>query len=279
MLALAIAIIGTSSFSLIIRHTQRLRHDQFAIMAINYLAASAMGFAVAGSHLHPSPPTVGIAIFGGIFFVVAYVVLIHSMDLQGVAIANAMARLSVLIPVLASIIIWHERPQLFEVLGGVLALTAMPLLSLDSNSKGGRLTRQQVPLLFALFVSNGLCVLSSKWFHTTGLEAERPLYFALLFLVAGLVALGCWLIWSRRCGWPELVWGMLLGVINLVTGLAVIRALDTLSGSVVFPVFAAVSLSLTAGAAAWLWKEVPGHRGRWGIAVATAAVVLINVHL
>lgn len=279
MLALAIAIICTTGFSLMIRHTQRLGQDQFAVMAINYLAGSAIGLALTGSHLQPSPPTIQIAVFGGVIFVATYVVLIHSMDLKGVAIANAMTRLSVLVPVLATIIIWRERPQLFEAVGGLLALAAMPLLSLDRDSNGGRLTRRQVPLLIALFVLNGLCLLSSKWFHTTGLEAERPLYFALLFAVAGVVSLVCWLVWSRRCGWRELIWGVPLGIINLVTGLAVIKALDTLSGSVVFPVFAAVSLSLTTGAAAWLWKEIPGRRGRWGIVVATAAVILINVRV
>jgi drug/metabolite transporter (DMT)-like permease len=277
MLALIIAIACGTCFGLVLRHTQRLGHDQFAIMTINHFAAFAGAFVLAGSSLRPSPSTLLISSIAGVLFVAAYVVLLHSMDLKGVGIAAAISRLAVLIPVVATVFIWHERPQLLEGAGALLALSAMPLLSLDGNDRA--LTRRQVPLLLALFLGQGLCLLTSKWFHSTGLQAERPLYFALVFGIAGIASVACWLIWSRRCGWREVAFGIPMGLMNVANAMCLVIALDTLSGSVVFPVFAAVTLSLTTGAAAWLWKEIPGPRGRWGIAVATAAVVLINLHV
>lgn len=277
MLALIVAILCTTSFSLIIRHTQRLGYDQFAVMGINYLIACAMGIALTGGHGHSSPPTLHLGLLGGVAFVVTYILMIHSFDLKGVAIANAITRLSVLIPVLATIVVWHERPQIMEGVGALLALGAMPLLTLDRDGHGKGLTRKQVPLLLGLFIGNGMCLLMSKWFHETGLSGERPLFFAILFGTATAVSVVCWLIWSRRSGWREWAWGVPLGAINFLTALAVITALDTLSGSVVFPLFAAMSLALTTGVGAWLWREIPGKLGKIGIAVALVAVVLINL--
>ncbi|MGE5532010.1 MAG: hypothetical protein ACM3VW_07855 [Bacteroidota bacterium] len=277
MLALVIAIVCGTCFSLVMRHSQRLGRDQFAIMTINHFVAFAAALVLARSCLRPSPPTLMIATIAGILFVAAYVVLLHSMDLKGVGIANAFGRLAVLIPVVATVLVWHERPHLTEGAGGLLALTAMPLLSLDREGTGGKLKRRQVPILLALFVGQGLCLLTSKWFHSTGLQAERPLYFALVFGIAGIASVGCWLIWSRRCGWSEVAFGVPMGLMNVANAMALVFALDKLPGSVVFPVFAALTLALVTGAAAWLWKEIPGPLGRWGIAVATAAVVLINM--
>lgn len=277
MLALAVAVLCTTAFSLLIRHTQRTGQDQFAVMAVNYLSASVIGFAMAGRPLHASTATWHIGLIGGVTFVLTYLVLIQSMDLKGVAIANAITRLSVIIPMLATILIWGEHPQFLEGLGALLALTAMPLLSLDRDGHGKRLTRRQVPLLLALFVTNGCCLLTSKWFHASGLTAERSLYFGILFGTAAIVSVVCWLGWSRRCSWREFASGIPLGAINIATGLAVIYALDTLSGSVVFPVFAALGLALTTGFAAWVWHESPGKLGKIGIGVALAAVVLVNL--
>lgn len=277
MLPLLIAIIGTTGFSLIIRYSQRQSHDQFAVMAINYLVAAVLGFACAGGQYHMSPPTIHIGLIGGIVFVTTYIFLIHSMDLKGVAIANAITRLSVLIPVLVTIIAWGERPRAIEGFGALLALLAMPLLSLDRTTEGGKLTRRQVPLLLALFATNGSGLLTSAWFHSTGLEAERSIYFGLLFTTAAAVSVLIWLIWSRRCGWREFVSAIPLGILNYLTGIMVIRALDTLPGTLVFPLFAAMGLALTTGIAAWAWQEKPGRLGQIGIAVALLAVVLIKL--
>ena len=277
MLALAVAVVCTTAFSLLIRHTQRTGQDQFAVMAINYLCASVVGFAMAGHPLAPSSATWHIGLIGGVTFVLTYLVLIQSMDLKGVAIANAITRLSVIIPMLATILIWGERPLFIEGLGALLALAAMPLLSLDRDGHGKRLTRRQVPLLLALFITNGCCLLTSKWFHASGFPAERSLYFGILFGTAGVISAICWLGWSRRCTWREFASGIPLGLTNMATGLGVIYALDTLSGSVVFPVFAALGLALTTGFAAWVWNETPGKLGKIGIGVALLAVVLVNL--
>ncbi len=276
MIALALAVLCTSCFSLIVRHSQRAGQSQLAVMGLNYAAASAAAFAL--SHTgHVSSPTWEIGVIGGVIYATTYLILIQSLDLKGVAIANAITRLSVLIPVLGSILIFGDQPRLIESAGALLAIGAMPLLSLDRGVGGARLTQRQVPLLLALFVANGSCLLTNKWFHATGLTAERPAFLGILFGTAALVSLVAWGVRCRRLGWREMATGVPLGVINFGTSYMIIAALDSLPGAVVFPVTAALGLVFTTGGAAWLWREVPGRLGRAGLAVALAAVVLINL--
>jgi drug/metabolite transporter (DMT)-like permease len=276
MIALALAVVCTTCFSLIVRHTQRAGQDQLAVMGLNYAAAAATALLLTRGH-HIAPQTWLIGLLGGCTYVTAYLLFIPSLDLKGVAIANAVTRLSVLIPVLGAILIFGEKPRAIEAAGALLAMSAMPLLSLDRGFDGTRLTRRQVPLLLGLFLVNGICLFVNKWFHTTGLSAERPQFLGLLFGTAAVVSLAVWGLWSRRGGWRELATGVPLGVINFGTSFMIIAALDSLPGTIVFPVTAALGLVLTTGAAAWFWREIPGRLGRAGLVVALAAVVLINL--
>lgn len=276
MLSLALAIICTTLFSLIVRHTQRAGQDQLAVMGLNYAAASAAGFLIAGN-LQIAPQTWLIGILGGVIFVTCYLLFIHSLDLKGVAIANAVTRLSVVIPVLGTIFVFGETPHAMEAVGAAVAIAAMPLLSLDRGVNGSRLTRRQVPLLLALFVMNGCCLLVNKWFQAVGLEAQRPAFLGVLFGTAAAVSAVAWAATSRRSGWQEVSCGVPLGVINFGTSFMLIRALDELPGTVVFPVVAALGLVLTSGFAAWAWREVPGRMGQVGLALALVAVVLVKL--
>lgn len=276
MISLALAVFCTTCFSLIVRFTQRAGQSQLAVMGLNYAAASLAAFSLARG-LHVSPQTWMIGIIGGCAYVTAYLLFIQSLDLKGVAIANAVTRLSVLIPVLGSILLFGEHPRSIETAGALLAMSAMPLLSLDRGFDGTRLTRRQVPLLVGLFIVNGMCLFVNKWFHTTGLSAERPMFLGILFGTAALVSVVAWGSWCRRISWREVSAGVPLGVINFGTSYMIIRALDSLPGAIVFPVTAALGLVLTTGGAAWLWREIPGRLGRAGLVVALAAVVLINL--
>jgi len=276
MLYLAAAIVCTSAFALIMRQTQRLGLNQMAIMAINYTAAALAGVALTGGQWHASPSTLHIGLIAGVVFVTTYFFIIHSMDLKGVAIANAIVRLSVLIPIVASIALWDERPGAIEALGGALALVALPLLALDRSHGGARLSGRQALLLLGLFITNGLTLLTSRWFHSTHLAAERPVYSAILFGTAAVASIIVWTVESRRVRWAEWLWGTILGLANILTLITVLKALVYLPGTVVFPVMGALGLALTVGYAAVMWQEKPGRLGLIGISIAVVAVVLVN---
>ena len=145
MLALVIAILRTTSFSLIIRHTQRLGYNQMGVMAVNYLTAATLGFVVAYRRgaCRASPTTLHIGLTAGFIFVGTYLLFMHALSLRGVAISNAITRVSVVVPVAAAVLIWGERPRAIEEIGALLALLAMPMLSLDKGV--GTLALSQPP--------------------------------------------------------------------------------------------------------------------------------------
>ncbi len=280
MLTLIIATVFNAGFGIVVRSAQRRHLDLLTVGLVNYAFAAAFyaAWSFGGGMLTADPRTVFIGTIGGVFYAGGFLLMLGPMHWRGLGIVAALLGLSVLVPLGASLVIWHETLETVQIAGVALALLAIPLLSLDQGAANGlRLTWPMALGLSALLVVNGTAWSIQKWYHTTGLSAERPVYFIYLFGVAALVMLGTWVVSSRRLRGASVAWGMMLGSCNVLANLMLLAALDRLPGAVVFPIMQAGIMIVAAGFAALAWREKPGRTGLAGIAVAVAAVALINL--
>jgi drug/metabolite transporter (DMT)-like permease len=280
MIALVLATILTGAFGIVVRFGQKRNGDLYTIGVVNYAVASLVFLPIL--KLHPPPTisshTVLVGVFGGVLYATAYYLFLPVLRSRGVAIGTAVARVSVLMPMLLSLLVWHEAPSPLRAVGALLAFAALPLLAM------GRLegTPRQPPsrellVLAALFISNGACLCVSKWYHATGTVLERPAYFMVLFGVAALYTGTAWVLCSRRVDPADLATGVVLGVMNAFANFALLSALDAFSGVVVFPVTAAGGLVFAVLFAALWWRELPSRWGALGVVLAVLAVVLVNL--
>jgi len=280
VLALIVATVFNAGFGIVVRDAQRRDLDLLTVGVVNYIAAAAMYLAwVRLDGVTTSDPrTVLIGCIGGVIYAAGFLLMLGPLRWRGLGIVAALLGLSVLVPLSASLLVWHETLGAVQVVGVVLALLAIPLLSLDQGAaKGLRLTGMMALGMAALFLVNGSGWTIQKWYHTTGLSGERHVYFAWLFGVAGAVILVAWLAGSRRIDLRSLAWGVMLGTCNVAANLALLAALDRLPGAVVFPLMQAGIMIVAAGFAALAWRERPGRLGSAGIIVAAAAVAFVNL--
>jgi drug/metabolite transporter (DMT)-like permease len=135
MLVFLATILVNLSFALLVRAAQRRGVDVVASGIVNYLFAAAtywIAVLVTGTPYAPEAPRIGLA--AGVFYVSTYLLLLPAMRIRGVAIAMGFVRLSVVIPLIAAVIVWHEAPGPVKQAGIVLALLALPMLSLDGGA-------------------------------------------------------------------------------------------------------------------------------------------------
>lgn len=280
MLALVVATVFNAGFGIVVRDAQRRHLDLLTVGAVNYVMAA--GFYAAWMALRgiaaTDPRTASIGAIGGIIYATGFLLMLGPLRWRGLGVVAGLLGLSVLVPLGASLLAWHETLQPVQFVGVGLALLAIPLLSLDQGAANGlRLTPVMALGLAGLFVANGSAWTVQKWYHTTGLSGERPAFFLYLFGVAALVMLVAWLVSSRRLTAASVAWGAILGACNVAANLMLLAALDRLAGAVVFPVMQAGIMIVAAGFAALAWRERPGRLGAAGIGVAAAAVALINL--
>lgn len=279
MIRLALATLLTGAFAIVVRLGQRRNGDLLAIGAVNYVVASLSFlpvFYLLTEEVSRQTMLVGAA--GGLIYGTAYFLLLPVLRSKGVAISTAVMRLSVVLPMLLSLLLWQEVPTRLQAAGAGLAFAALPLLALGRARGTVPLTgKQPLATLLALFLFNGACLCVQKWYQATGTFAERPAFFMTLFGLAALYTGAVWLLRSRRVTAGDVAVGVFLGLVNAAANFASLAALDLYSGVVFFPVTAAGGLVFATLFAAVAWGETPSKWGAFGTALAVVAVALVNV--
>ncbi|MBC7236033.1 MAG: hypothetical protein H5T69_09335 [Chloroflexi bacterium] len=286
MITLFAATLFSAAFSLIVRHAQLRRGNLWAVGAINYLVAATFHLGrwwlAPASEVDLSTSLLGA--LGGVVYSGSYLLLLPLMQARGVSVSTAILRLSIIIPVGLSIALWGERPNVFQTLGAAVALVSLPLLAYRPGRAAevapeGIASRRGPGLLLlgALFVGNGLCATTVRAFRQTNVPTQGALFLGILFGTAAVISFVAWLLNRRGTTGRDLLPGVLLGMCNALSNLALLAALAQLPGVLVFPFQSALGLVIVALFARVTWHERILRSEAWGMALAIAAVVLINM--
>ncbi len=219
------------------------------------------------------------ALFGGLTgacFVSAYFLMIPCLRSAGVGVTQSVGRLSVVLPVAASVYLWRETPTAPQVGGLVLALTALPLLAQHNAAPGAPRGERWKLILVLFFLTQGVAGLAMKAYKERVPAGGEAAFLVCLFTVAAIANLLA-LTEEPIPRKPEVFTGLTLGAVNVLANYALLRALWILPGAVVFPATSVGSIVLAALAAMLLWGE--RYRGITlvGLALAGAALVLLNL--
>jgi drug/metabolite transporter (DMT)-like permease len=137
MFFLALHIAGNAAFLLLVRVGRGRRFDYPVVGLVNYATAAALAAAALAWQAPPFPDALAAA-FGaanGAQYQATYILMYALYGLLGVAVTTSLLRLSVIVPVLASVALWGEWPTPVQGAGLLLAAAALPLLSAPARGK------------------------------------------------------------------------------------------------------------------------------------------------
>ena len=276
IIILVAGILGTS-FVLWIRAAQKARADIYVVGTVNYIVGTLFfGVWVLASGRAFSPGTVRISLLTGLLFVPAYCVIPVLMSMRGVSIANAVLRLSVVIPVCAGLAIWGERLTPYQVAGVACALASLPLLAMARSSDSDHGTIERPWLVAFGFLVTGIIGANIKWWNALGHTGEKAHFYFIVFAVA---AVGVGIIsWRKASRWsPKAVaLGAALGLTNSLSGVFILMSLDRVGASIFYPLAGALSLIFVILFGRIVWAERLGLGALAGIVLTLAAIVLAS---
>jgi len=283
MFALIVATVFSSAFGLVVRHAQLCRRNLWAVGAVNYVVASAFHVSrwLAMPEPHPLNTTLYLGILGGVVYSGSFLMLMPLMRARGVSVASSILRLSVIIPVGLSVVLWGEHPGPIQTVGAGVAMLSLPLLAYRPSAKtvNGLAPPRNwgaMALLATLFVGNGLCATVVRAFHQTQVPGQTSLFLGILFGTAALVTTAVWLAHRQGTRLADVAHGSALGACNAIGNLSLVAALGSLSGVIVFPFHSAVGLVIVALFARAVWREPLRRHELLGMGMALSATVLIN---
>ncbi len=280
MLFLVLTILCSSSIALILRQNSEGGHSTLQLLAANYFSASILALL----HIVSTPGTQlsgFTALYGfglGLFFSMSFFAFARAVTLAGTALATTASRLSLLIPVLFSFLIFDERLNYHQTIGLVIALLTILLFYISLRQHGrGTLRIRGYLILLAVMTGIGSSDFSLKLFQGLRSSSEEPWLIFFTFLSALLYVLFVIRLQQEKTDVNALKTGLILGIPNMGSAWFLLGALDRLPGVLVYPLNNMGVILFTTVAARLLWKERLNTAGKAALATAMVSLLLLSI--
>lgn len=286
MIYLLLCILSSTSIFIVFKLLNKLRVSTVNAIVINYFTAGVLGLIVIGGGDYDPVGAAWfrMALINGFFFVFMFFVIGYSSRVAGITITSLTTKLSVVIPVLFSILRFGEEITIYKVAGMILALAAIVMIVYKPANTGvakGSI-REAIWLPVILFFGAGFIDSLIKYSQEVYVTQDDTLAFATTtFLVAAITSVGFRLtvrFEKEENRWYRLLaGGVALGVVNFGSLYFLVMALGSphIASSVVFGInnIGIVLLSVIAGMV--LFGERLSALNKAGIIVAIISIVIL----
>lgn len=285
MIYLVLCILSSSFLMVVFKITGRRNMDTYNVIVINYIVATILGFLISG---FPTRETFTnkwliFAVIIGILFIVVFLLMAYSTKISGIAITTVAVKMSVIIPIMFSILYFSEDVSFLKITGIIFALIAVYMTVYKKPDKS--ITRRIafiMPLL--LFIGSGTIDTLIKYTQETYLEEDTTIIFSsVLFMMAAVGGI----LYSPLRKKPissyyktdVLLSGLILGLINFGSLYGIVMALESkvFDSSIIFGINNIGIVVLSVVLALIIFKEELTIRNKAGIVLSVITIVLLSL--
>ncbi len=278
MFYLLLAILCGASINLGFALAGKKNLDNLNTTLLNYIAAcgiSAVNFAMkmqgGQDRAFTGKVTVPLALFAGVIYLVCLLLVQKAIAETGPSATTMFNRLSMVFPVLISILLFREHAGPVRWAGILLAVASLIIF----NWEGG--IRFQ-GILMKLWIAGGFAELSNSMFARLCPPEDKPFYMTLVFGTAGILTA---VLLLRRKGpkirSKEILLGLGIGCVNLGSASFTVSALQKLPNSIVYPTITVSIILLTTLVGVLFFGDKLEKKHRIAMGCALAAVVILNL--
>ncbi|MCX7610532.1 MAG: EamA family transporter [Ignavibacterium sp.] len=280
MIYLVLTIICSSSIALILKYGNVKKSNTLVLINANYITASLFSliYIIIQGEVYISLSAFLFALFLGYLFAETFLIYSKAVGFAGTALATVSARLSVLIPVIFSILFFNESPDLKMISGFIVALITFYFfyLSLKKNNVNGKDKRAYLYLVL-LFVGIGFVDFSMKIFERNFSSNEKATFVFTIFFTAFLYTLFRIIIQKIKYEKETFRAGLILGLPNVLAIQFLLAALSSLPAIVVFPTLNIGVIVLTALTAFIIFREKLNKFGIIALVTGVISIILLKL--
>lgn len=277
---LLLTVICSTSIALILKYSDTRKGEPIVLLAGNYLVASIIALVILFS-TELKIFSVETLLFGcglGLLFVVSFFIYAKAISYAGTGLATTSSRLSVIIPITFSIILFNEEPKINHLIGFLFTLITFIFFyySVKGNHKEGDGIVKYLFLL-AVFVGIGINDFAMKVFKSWRPSGEEPYFVLFIFSSAFIYASFYILIKKIKIEKHTSIGGLVLGVPNVFSTIFLLAALAILPAILVYPLMNVGIIILTTFLAFLIWKEKLNRNGVLALISGLIAILLLSL--
>jgi drug/metabolite transporter (DMT)-like permease len=268
-----------SSIALILKYNDERRGNPLLLLAGNYFIAAliSFGFVITNQNAIISFETFIFAVLLAILFVASFFAFAKAVSAAGTALATVSSRLSVIVPLLLSIVIYHEEPSTYQLAGIGIALITIFLFYFSLKKGNSRqLHLMDYFYLLAVLIGIGLNDFAMKVFQQWRPLVEKPYFILIIFSAATVYTFVVIFIKKVPLDRIVLIRGGILGVPNMFSTFFILLALAQLPAIVVYPMTNIGIILITTLGAAIIWKEKLNMYGKWALISGIIAIIFLG---
>jgi drug/metabolite transporter (DMT)-like permease len=272
---LFLTILCSTSIALILKYVDTKRGEAIVLLAGNYLVASAVSlmFILLSEDAQFSFATLFFGLGLGLLFVLSFFAFAKAISYAGTGLATTSSRLSVIIPIVLSIIFYNETPSEFQIFGFVFTVITFIFFyfSISGGHKAGDGFLKYF-LLLVVLLGIGINDFSMKVFKGWRPEQEEP-FFVFFIFTSAFVYASLYIAFKKiKIVKHTALWGLTLGVPNVFSTIFLLGALAIIPAILVYPIINVGIIIFTTLLAFAIWKE---KLNRWGILALCSGILAI----
>lgn len=280
--------------SFVMKYSESHSGNRYGVTLFNYLTGSVIGYFQMDDKTLIVGGSDGIFTFmmssiHAVFIVSVLLILQASINKNGAPLTSTFNRMGILIPTIASAILFGEIPSWLQIVGIGLAIFAIIYISggkkdssepsaiaeggQDTASKGNR----HMILLFAAFIGGGCMDMMSKLFDEFGQDSYKERFVFYGFVISSVIALVLCLVKNRHVTPKDMLMGVMLGVPNQLTILFQLKAVGELPAYLVYPCFSAGVILAVNVVNVIVFREVLSKREYIATGIIALGLICINI--
>lgn len=278
MVFLCLAILSSAAIALLMRISADKVSARLSMLSANYLVCSLLGAAYAGFDLvcpevSGFSTTLWLGVLGGVLFLGSFMLLQWNTARNGIVLSSVFMKLGLLVPIVLSVLFFHEVPTWLQLTGFGFALVAIVLINAKTEKDGGRFRWE---LLMLLLMGGGADAMS-KIYEALGSAELSNQFLFYIFAVALVLCIALVIYRKERPGMRDFLFGAAIGIPNFFSSKFLLRSLADLPAVVVYPSFSIATILIATLAGVCFFKEKMQKRQWLALIVIIAALFLLNI--
>ncbi len=284
MIFLFLAILSSASIALILKSSENRDLNRYAVTSANYVAAFSISLILslhsstikfeAGPSLYSA---LFIGLFGGFLYFLGFIFIQKSIRENGVGITGAVSKTGIILPVILSMMLWKEIPNILQTAGVVLSLAAIVMINVSPREldrvKGVNKT------IILLFLIVGFAEFSNKLFEIYGGTDYKAVFLFVVFFTAFWVSLFFTVKGfknGRKVTKTDIITGLLVGIPNMFASYFLIESFKYYKASVVFPTVSSGTIVMINLGGYFIFGERLKKKDITAVVMIIAAIVMMN---
>lgn len=283
MLYLVLAVVSSVLISVLMRVSEKSVKNPMLLFVANYFVCILISIAYMGQitvDLHA--PKIGTAlvlgICSGVLYLLGFVFLQYNIRKNGVVLSSTFMRLGVLVPTAMAVLVFHEKPNVTQLLGFLVAVAAILVM----NLKMGEAKGQKVPgivWLIILLLTGGFTDSLANVYDKAGNPDLKNQYLLFIFFVAFVCSVIGALLRGKKQkpNYRDFVWGFLIGIPNYFSARFLLLSLGQLPAILVYPAFNVATILVVTLVGVIGFKEKLEKNKVIALGMILLALVLLNI--